>query len=64
MSDQILRTSDAAKLLGITPDGVRWLVEQGRLQSMRTPSGQHLFTHRDVQRLAAQRAAVVPKKSA
>lgn len=60
MSDQerIFSTADAAKVLGITTEGVRFLERQGKLRAaMRTVSGQRLFLKVDVERLRNEREA-------
>jgi hypothetical protein len=43
-------------MLQVTPRGVRWLADVGRLPAERTLSGQRLFRLSDVQRLVEQRA--------
>jgi len=55
---QIYGMKDAAKALDLTADGVRYLVNRGRLRQLRTPSGQRLFLREDVERLAAEGSAV------
>jgi DNA-binding transcriptional MerR regulator len=52
---KIYGMKDAARALDLTPDGVRYLVNRGRLRELRTPSGQRLFLREDVERLAAER---------
>jgi len=42
-SGEWVTTSTAAKVLGVTPRGVRWLAREQRLPCNRTPSGQWLF---------------------
>ena len=54
-----LTTGDAARVLRITADGVRWLVHQGRLEYERTLSGQFLFREDDVRQLAHRRVDAV-----
>ena len=57
MPDNILlRTKDAAALLGITRTHLRELHRQGKLLAMETPHGK-LFTAADVERLRVQREA-------
>ena len=54
--DDLLTPSDAARVLGLSPDSVRVLSDSGRLPAMRTISGRRLFRRSDVDRLAAERA--------
>ena len=49
--------ADAAKILDVTADGVRWLDRTGQLRSTRTLSGQRLFWRSDVLELRACRDA-------
>jgi hypothetical protein len=52
-----LTTGDAARMLGVSRWGVRWLVlEAKQLVAARTRSGQWLFRRGDVLRLVEQRA--------
>ncbi len=51
-----LTTGDAARMLGVTADGVRWLARNQRLACLRTHSGQWLFRQSDVLHLVEQRA--------
>jgi DNA-binding transcriptional MerR regulator len=57
LDSEIYGMKDAARALDLTPDGVRYLVNRGRLREMRTPSGQRLFLREDIERLAAERTA-------
>ncbi len=50
-----LLVGEAAARLGITPSGARWLVDTGRIRSLRTPTGVRLLSARDVERLADER---------
>jgi excisionase family DNA binding protein len=52
---ELLTVGDAALLLGLSPDMVRVLHRQGRLQAYRTPRGVRLFKRKDVERLAQER---------
>src|SRR2546423_8676229 len=52
----LLTTGEVARLLQITRSGVRWLVDAGRLDCERTPSGVRYFRAGLVMRLVAQRA--------
>jgi excisionase family DNA binding protein len=54
--NDLLTPSDAARVLGLSPDSVRVLSDSGRLPAMRTVSGRRLFRRSDVDRLAAERA--------
>jgi DNA-binding transcriptional MerR regulator len=45
-------TSEAARILGLSPDGVRWLARRGVLHAEVTTGGVRLFTRREVERLA------------
>jgi DNA-binding transcriptional MerR regulator len=53
---QLLPVSLAARLLGITPDGVRHLERTGKLPALKLVTGQRLFLKEDVLRLVAERA--------
>ena len=53
-----LAASDAARVLGITPATVRLMVKRGDLKlATSTESGIRLFRRKDVEQLAAKRAA-------
>jgi excisionase family DNA binding protein len=52
--DQLLTTSDAAKVLNRSVDRVRDYEREGKLPAQRTRSGQRLFKASDVDRLAKQ----------
>ena len=52
--DQLLTTSDAARLLKRSPDRVRDYEREGRLPAQKTRSGQRLFKVSDVERLAQE----------
>jgi excisionase family DNA binding protein len=54
--NDLLTPSDAARVLGLSPDSVRVLSDSGRLPAMRTVSGRRLFRRGDVDRLAEERA--------
>jgi excisionase family DNA binding protein len=54
--NDLLTPSDAARVLGLSPDSVRVLSDSGRLPGMRTVSGRRLFRRGDVDHLAAERA--------
>lgn len=53
---ELLTVGDAAVLLGLSPDMVRVLHRQGRLQAYLTPRGLRLFKRQDVERLADERS--------
>jgi len=50
-----LTTGDVARLLQVTPRGVRWLARAKRLTAERTRSGQWLFRQGDIERVMRQR---------
>ena len=53
----LLLTSDAAYILKVAPDTVRYLERTGRLRAWKTSRGVRLFDKRDVDRLALERQA-------
>lgn len=50
--EQLLTTSDAARVLNRSVDRVRGYEREGKLPAERTRSGQRLFKSSDVERLA------------
>lgn len=52
----LLTTGDAARLLGLTMNGVRWLERTHQLECERTLSGRRLFPLRAVEDLVVARA--------
>ena len=56
--DELISTAQAAELLGLSPDGVLWLVRAGRLQPATPirPRQTAYFRRGDVEQLAAERA--------
>ena len=52
---ELLLTSQAAKKLGISPQGVRLLEREGKLPAVKTAGGVRIFTSNDVDQLAKQR---------
>jgi excisionase family DNA binding protein len=54
--DQLLTTSDVAKLLNRSVDRVRDYANEGKLPAQKTRSGQRLFKASDVALLAQQLA--------
>jgi len=59
--DDLLNTSNAAKILDLSVDQIRKLDNQGRLASVRTGLGHRLFTRSDVEKLKAERAKNPPR---
>lgn len=57
----LMTTGEAARLLKLSPDMVRWLEREGRLPAQRTTNGVRLFRRSDVERLAAERAQAADK---
>jgi excisionase family DNA binding protein len=57
MPDALLLTSEAARVLGVTPDTVRRLERLGKLPAKKTARGVRLFARDDVERLAQERQA-------
>jgi Helix-turn-helix domain len=51
-----LTTADVARRLGLTKNGVRWLVRTGQLACEWTRSGQRLWRYGEVQRCLTERA--------
>ena len=54
--DDLMTTGEAARLLRLSPDMVRWLEREGRLPAQRTTNGVRLFRRCEVERLATERA--------
>lgn len=52
----LLTTGDVARLLGVTPNGVRWLERTGQIRCQRTLGGRRLFHPREVEALVVARA--------
>ena len=50
-----LTTSDAARLLGLSPDMIRHLERTGRLHAQRTLGGMRLFDRDEVERIRMKR---------
>jgi DNA-binding transcriptional MerR regulator len=53
--DRLLTTSDAARILNISPDMVRYLERRGKLPAEYTESGQRIFRLEEVEKLARAR---------
>ena len=56
MFDPLL-TNEAARVLAVSPETVRFWERVGRLRAVKTASGLRLFDRRDVERLARDREA-------
>jgi len=54
--NELMTPSEAARLLGLSPDSVRAMSDGGRLPTLRTVSGRRLFRRADVEHLVAERA--------
>jgi len=62
-SDLLLSTSDAGKLLNLTPDAVRRLTRLGQLvPDQQTPSGYQLFWQSSIERFAEVRRELLRSK--
>jgi excisionase family DNA binding protein len=55
MANDLLTVSEAARLLGMSPDNVRYLERHGKLHATRI-GNQRIFFLRDVERFQQQRA--------
>jgi excisionase family DNA binding protein len=53
--DRYVLVGEAGRLLGISPQRVRQLVDEGRLPAQRGPLGMRLIDRRAIERLAEQR---------
>lgn len=64
IQNHLMITSTAARVLGLSEDGVRWPARGERLPAQRTTNGVRWFRRGDVERLAAERVrrAVVDKR--
>jgi excisionase family DNA binding protein len=51
----LLTTNDAARLLGLAPDTIRYLERIGRLAAQRTERGQRIFQRAAVEELRSER---------
>jgi excisionase family DNA binding protein len=54
---ELLASKDVSEILGVGPDRVRQLADEGRLPYVRTKSGWRVYRKEDVERLAAERDA-------
>jgi predicted site-specific integrase-resolvase len=50
------RLSDAAEFLGVTPNGLRHIIAQGKIAPVDLEGGGRVLPARDLKRLAKQRA--------
>ena len=56
MEEDLMTAGDAARIVGLTPAGVRWAAKDGRLQVARTtPGGVRLFDRVEVERFRRER---------
>jgi excisionase family DNA binding protein len=55
--EMLLTPSEAARILGVTPEAVRSLNNKGKLPALKTMNGRRLFLLSQVNRLAEQRSA-------
>ena len=53
--DELLTVLDAARMLGVSCDAIRYYVKTEKLSALRTRSGMRLFRHEDVERFRAKR---------
>ena len=51
--DQLLTTTDVARLIGVLSETIRLWENTGKLPAIRTSSGIRLFTRGDVERVAS-----------
>ncbi len=56
-NDELLSTAEAARILGVTPDRIRQMVNAGQLPPVQSTTLGRLFARRSVERLARERAA-------
>jgi len=59
--DDLMTTGEAARVLDLSADMVRYLERTGRLPAQRTTNGVRLFRRGDVEQLAARRAQQADK---
>ena len=55
MAETPLLTSEAAKILDVTPETIRMWERMGKLPAMKTAKGVRLFRREDVDRLRRER---------
>ena len=63
-NDELLRTRDAARRLGLVPETIRRFAHAGRLPALRLPSGQYRFRAEDLAALAEPKTEVGPRSAA
>lgn len=51
-----LLTSEAARIIGVTPETIRIWADSGRLPAAKTTNGVRLFDRADVERVARERS--------
>ncbi len=59
--NDLLNTTDAAQVLGLSSDHMRRLSNEGRIPAMRTVAGHRLFKRSDLEELAAERRRNPPQ---
>ena len=52
-----VQTTEAAQMLHVSAETVRWLERTGRLRAVRTRNGVRIFDRLEIERLAKERAA-------
>jgi excisionase family DNA binding protein len=52
-----VQTTEAARILDVSAETVRWLERTGRLRALRTRNGVRIFDRLDLERIAKERAA-------
>jgi DNA-binding transcriptional MerR regulator len=61
--DELLTTSDAARIAGVVPDTFRLWQRLGKVsEAFRTPTGIRLYRRHDIERLAEGHQAIVAAK--
>jgi excisionase family DNA binding protein len=60
--DELMTLSDAGHILGLSPDMVRRLADEGRLRFTRTVGRVRLFRRADVEQLEKERRASPARK--
>lgn len=63
LPNDLMTTGEAARVLGLSSDMVRWLEREGRLPAERTTNGVRLFRRGDVEQLERSRAAVTAERA-
>ena len=56
--EELLTTGDAARLIGLSPESIRRLSNEGKLTAIRTRTGQRLFRKSDLEALVRKRASM------